>query len=204
MTDPITDLPAALRAHGWCVVERRNALVGHQFHWGMQTPPYAMPGRKWAQRQGLTPAQRRAVPPDLITWVERAIEDVLPVLTAFETVVPSIASARDLLRACFVYHAPRRVQIVATVACFAWTLTPQGSAWRVRPPVWTRSGSLLVSAAALAALWAQLDAAWHAHGMQPNQQVHYALAAELLAQPGVRRLDATGGAAGRGTNERNP
>lgn len=68
MTDPIT----ALRAHGWCVVERRNALHGHQFQWGMQSPPYAMPGRKWAQRQGLTPDQRRAVPPDLITWVERA------------------------------------------------------------------------------------------------------------------------------------
>lgn len=130
MTEIITDLPRELRDKGWVILPKGNALRACNFRWGMESSLYALPGRAWAKKKGLSAAERRAVPAGLIEWVQQASDDVRPILEALEAVITS-AEERDRLQPRFVYCGPRHVRIVVSVAYFDWQIEPVGGDWRI-------------------------------------------------------------------------
>lgn len=186
MTKIITDLPRALRDKGWIVLPKGNALRACNFRWRMESSLYALPGRAWAKKKGLSEAERRAVPAGLLEWVQQATNDVRTVVEALEAAITS-AEERERLEPRFVYHGPGRVRIVVSVAYFDWQIAPLGDAWRITsvlkrltpvvlpvrvfPIAWSRLADLHIAYNLRADLELQIEIADELHRLAPVGQI---------------------------------
>lgn len=177
MTEIITDLPRELRDKGWVILPKGNALRACNFRWGMESTLYALPGRAWAKKKGLSEAERRAVPAGLVEWVQQATDDVRPVLEALEAVITS-AEERDRLQPRFIYSGPGRVRIVVSVAYFDWQIEPAGDAWHIASTL-KRIAPVVLPASVLPAAWSRLADLYIAYNLQSHLEIQILIADEL-------------------------
>lgn len=144
----IAELPADLRAAGWFLMDRGNAVYGFNTRWMLESPLFALPGRRWSRRarQAAAPQSPSDLPEGLITWLRQAAQDVQPFIFALELAIPD-PEQRGWLR-----FQLGRIVITAGVALADWRLAVDGDGWHITPP---RGGGepFTLPATALPAAW---------------------------------------------------
>ena len=187
MSGIITDLPRELRDKGWVILPKGNALRAYNFRWGMESSLYALPGRAWAKKKGLSAAERRAVPAGLIEWVQQASDDVRPILEALEAVITS-AEGRNRLQPRFVYCGPRHMRIVVSVAYFDWQIEPIGDAWHIASML-KQLAPVVLPASIFPAAWSRLVDLRIAYNLQSNLEFQTEIADELHRLASVGQIE---------------
>ncbi len=153
----IAELPHDLRAAGWFLNNRGNAVYAFNTRWWMESPLFALPGRRWSRRtrQAATPQGPPDPPEGLIAWLRQAAEDVQPLLSALEQALPD-PEQRARLRFRLGYWE-RRIIVMASVALAGWRLAADDDGWHITPP--RRGGEpFTLPATALPAAWELLAA----------------------------------------------
>jgi hypothetical protein len=102
---------------------------------------------------------------------------VRSVLEALEVVIIR-AEERDRLQSHFAYNGPRRVRVVATVACFDWHIEPTGDGWRVAS-VLKRLAPVVLPAGVFPSAWSRLANLHIAYNLRSSLELQTEIADDL-------------------------
>ncbi len=124
----IAELPADLRAAGWFLHNRGNAVYGFNTRWWMESPLFALNPALVQARQADRSAARPARPGGGVDiWLRQATEDIQPLLSALEQALPD-PEQRGRLRFRLGYWE-RRIIVMASVALADWRLAIDEDGW---------------------------------------------------------------------------